>query len=186
MSALAVPTPGNHHDANGPRPVFVADFLHLPAAFTDLRPALGDPDAHWLQRLQADDSGELEPSGQDGSIRLRSGALSLEVEVGPSRRLPTVRIRLQVGPPRMAEEYVVTPLSWRPLQLGGVLPGLDGHLELSPSDEAGGWSRLGLYGRYHVPLARAGVTVDRLALHRVAEATMRRLLGAVGDALTAA
>jgi hypothetical protein len=39
-------------------------------------------------------------------------------------------------------------------------------------------------GRYQVPLAQLGATLDRLAMHRVAEAAVRRFLSEISEALT--
>ena len=94
------------------------------------------------------------------------------------------RVFLQVGPPREYADTVIVPLTWSASGASALFPRMDGDLELAPlgSDR----TQLSFYGGYEPPLAGIGRRLDRLVLHRVAEATVRtllhRLAGALSDA----
>ncbi|MBI1351749.1 MAG: hypothetical protein GC156_11605 [Actinomycetales bacterium] len=82
-------------------------------------------------------------------------------------------VLVQVAQPYEASGTDVIPFRWVATGKAGVLfPELDGNLTLTPdTDET---SSLELQGAYRPPLARVGGALDRLLLHRVAEATMRK------------
>ena len=78
----------------------------------------------------------------------------------------------------------VVPLRWVATGATGTMfPQLDGNLELAPTDDGG--STLALAGAYRAPLAAVGASLDRVLLHRVAEASVRRFLQDVADDLQA-
>jgi hypothetical protein len=84
-------------------------------------------------------------------------------------------VLVQVLAPYRLDETLVVPLRWVATGSSGVLfPQLDANLELSAvsSEE----SVLRLVGSYRPPLGGIGASLDRLLLHRVADATARRLL----------
>ena len=64
---------------------------------------------------------------------------------------------------------------------GGLFPVLDADLTLTPAGENG--ALLALSGAYRPPLGSPGAELDRLLLHRVAEATIRDFLKRVAAAL---
>jgi hypothetical protein len=75
------------------------------------------------------------------------------------------------------------PISWRPASEPGLLPALEAEIEvgtLGPGD-----TQLSINGRYTPPQWLAGTTADRLLLHRVAEATLKRFLDEVASRLLA-
>ncbi len=164
-----------------PRVVFVSDFTHLTAPFAAVAPLMLAPDCAWVSNLQAR---EHRPDPAWTPLKGFDGAVVVELEVGPIARAAGVPVQLRVGRPREAVDCVVTPLAWSPMRLAGLLPELDGDLQVSPLDEEGTASRLGLYGRYAVPLGGAGLTIDRLAMHRIAESTIRGFLREVSEAIT--
>jgi hypothetical protein len=59
---------------------------------------------------------------------------------------------------------------------------MDGDIELGPLGP--GRTQLALSARYRPPLGTLGRAVDRVLLHRVAEATVKDFLDRVADALT--
>jgi uncharacterized membrane protein len=74
------------------------------------------------------------------------------------------------------------PLTWEPVGLEGALPQLDANLELGSL--GGDRTQLAISARYRPPLGVVGRAVDRVLLHRVAEATVKDFLDRVGAAIT--
>ena len=74
------------------------------------------------------------------------------------------------------------PLTWEPVGLEGVLPHLDANLELGSLGEDR--TQLAISARYRPPLGVVGRAVDRVLLHRVAEATLKDFLDRLGQAIT--
>jgi hypothetical protein len=73
-------------------------------------------------------------------------------------------------------------MRWEPS--GWLLPTLDGELEVGALGRHR--TQLALSGSYEPPLGTVGRTVDRLALHRIAEATIKDFLDRVGTAVSTA
>jgi hypothetical protein len=143
-------TPAAEEAPRRPRAVFVSDFLHVAAPYSELAPKLLDPSAEWLDRLAA------------------------------LTKAP--RFLVTAGEPRELSQTTTVPIVWTPTALDRLLPTLEADLQLSHLD--GTFSRLSVNGRYRPPLATIGLTIDRLALHRVAEASLRKFLLEVEEALT--
>lgn len=91
------------------------------------------------------------------------------------------RFNLTLEEPRYSGRSVVVPMRWEPRNLERLLPTLEADVELS--DIGIDRCRLSLSGRYRVPLAQFGIVVDRLAMHGVAEAAVRRFLSDVAETL---
>ena len=139
--------------------MFVADEVGLPLA-TDAA------QARLLAYLSID--GLQEPSedafevGRDLLLRAGVGAFSKQMLV-------------QLLRPYQHDGVLVVPVRWVATgATGAMFPQLDGNLELSSAED--GQSVLRLNGAYRPPLAAVGGGLDRLLLHRVADATIRRFL----------
>ncbi|MGO9558425.1 MAG: hypothetical protein ACLPQS_16690 [Acidimicrobiales bacterium] len=91
-------------------------------------------------------------------------------------------LQLTVDEPRPSGATVIVPVSWEPCSPDSRLPELDGDIELVGTGD--GHCRLAMNGRYRVARALAG-SAERLDMHRGAELALRRLSGAVAEALTA-
>ncbi len=63
-------------------------------------------------------------------------------------------------------------LSWEPLDHDDIYPTVTADLEIEPIDERR--TMVSLLASYEPPLGRIGAVVDRVAMHRVAEAALRR------------
>ena len=74
------------------------------------------------------------------------------------------------------------PLTWDPIGLEGLLPRLDANLELGSLGVDR--TQLAISARYRPPLGVVGRAVDRVLLHRVAEATLKDFLDRLGQAIT--
>jgi hypothetical protein len=138
--------------------------LDLPAA--RVRAALLDSPSSWL------------PALADGAAE-RAEPLLAEVGVGPTGLRVTKRVVVRIGEPVEFPSKLSLPMTWQPG--GWLLPSLDAELELGTLGK--GRTQLAISARYEPPLGTVGRTMDRLALHRVAEATVKDFLDAVAAAL---
>jgi hypothetical protein len=145
---------------------FVSDFRYVLHRFDDLAPVLLDPGAGWVHRLARNGSEDT----SDGVGQGRS-ALMLIGLAGHRSGIPAI---VTVGSPRQRAGTVVVPIRWLPFRYARVLPELDADLELSyVSDTA---CRMALSGRYRAPMGGVGQHLDQMALHRVAESSVRSFL----------
>lgn len=104
--------------------------------------------------------------------------------VGPGATAPGWSKLVEVRFQSLAahDGYAGLALRWEARGLGGRLfPVLDADLTLTP--EAANSTTLTLSGAYRPPLGSVGAELDRLILHRVAEATIRNFLRRVATAL---
>jgi hypothetical protein len=69
---------------------------------------------------------------------------------------------------------LVLPLTWLATGPASLFPAFEGELEVGALGS--GWSQLVISVNYRPPLGAVGETFDRLALHRVAEATIKDFL----------
>jgi hypothetical protein len=138
--------------------------LDLPAA--QVEAALRDSPSSWL------------PALADGAVE-RAEPLLAEVGVGPTGLRVTKRVSVRVGEPVQFPSKLSLPMTWEPG--GWLLPKLDAELELGTLGKSR--TQLAISARYEPPLGTVGRTVDRLALHRVAEATIKDFLDRVAAAL---
>jgi len=110
--------------------------------------------------------------GEGRSLLLRAGVRGISKEV-----------LVQALPAYMNDDTLVLPLRWVATGPGGAMfPQLDANLEITPAGAAA--ADLTIEGAYRPPLGVIGSTLDRVALHRVAEATVRALLQRLARALT--
>ena len=139
--------------------MFVTEEQPLPLPYAEGRRRL----AAYLSAdgLQASSADAFEV-GRELLVRAGVGALSKEVLVQLLRAYEH-------------DGATVVPLRWVATGATGTMfPQLDGNLELRPAgDDA---SLLTLAGAYRAPLSAVGATLDRMLLHRVAEASARRFL----------
>jgi hypothetical protein len=93
-------------------------------------------------------------------------------------------VKLEVGEPLKRDEVTVVPLTWRATATPGLFPVMSADLEIAPLDAE--LTQLTLRGRYEPPLGAVGRRLDRLLMHRVAEASVRAFLGQLVATLSAA
>jgi len=111
----------------------------------------------------------------------RGERLLAEVGFGPRRRRLGSLVEIEIGEPVRLGPTTVLPISWSPTSSTGLLPVLEGDLEVSPlgADR----TQLAMSARYRPPLGGVGRVVDRALLHRVAESTVKDFLDRVALAL---
>jgi hypothetical protein len=119
-----------------------------------------------------------------------SGELTGLLKVGPAIPVAAKLVRVRFLDPVYRGEVMTVGLRWEATGPAGVLfPVLDADIAISPRGEEGTpgaeqSARLALTGAYRPPLGRLGAGLDQVMLHRVATATMRRLLGSVAETIT--
>jgi hypothetical protein len=144
------------------------DFAYVPVSAGQVCDRILADDHAWLSPLAADALGEGE------ALRLR---------VGPLGGLPMLSktVSLEVGAPLRRGEVTVVPLTWKATAAPGLFPVLSADLEIAPLDPE--LTQLTLQGRYEPPLGAIGRRIDRLLMHRVAEASVRAFLSRLVSAL---
>lgn len=93
--------------------------------------------------------------------------------VGPSKLL-AAPVNLEVGDPVHSSESIRFPLRWSADGAPWLFPHMEAELvlnEITPD-----LTHLTLRGSYRPPMEGFGAVMDRLAFHRVAEATVRNFL----------
>lgn len=149
--------------------MFLRYYVELDRPTEQVRAALLDAPSSWLPALADVAVQHAEP-------------LLAEVGVGHGGMRVAKRVAVRLGQPVQFPSKLSLPMTWEPG--GWLLPKLDGELELAALGKSR--TQLAINGRYEPPLGTVGRTVDRLALHRVAEATIKDFLDRVGAALLSA
>jgi hypothetical protein len=112
------------------------------------------------------------------------------LRVGPATPVAAKLVQVRFLDPVYRGDVMTAGLRWEATgPAGSLFPVLDADLAISPGGQEGTpaaekSARLALTGAYRPPLGRLGAGIDRVALHRVATATMRALLGSVAETIT--
>jgi hypothetical protein len=149
--------------------MFVRYFVEVPLPAGQIERTLLASPAEWLSALA-------------GAAHERGDGLLADVGVGPLASGLRRRVRIQLGEPVHFPSMTSLPLTWEPVELEGLLPRLEANLELGALGEDR--TQLAISARYRPPLGAVGQTLDRVLLHRVAEATVKDFLDRVGAAIT--
>jgi len=148
--------------------MFLRYYVELDLPSEQVQSALLESPSSWLPAL-ADTAAE------------RAEPLLAEVGVGSSSLRIAKRVTVRLGKPVQFPSKLSLPMTWEPG--GRLLPRLDGELELGTLGKDR--TQLAISGRYDPPLGTVGRAVDRIALHRVAEATIKDFLDRVAAVLQA-
>jgi hypothetical protein len=151
--------------------MFVRYYLELALPPGRVEQALLDAPSEWLSTLA-------------GSAQQLGDGLLAQVGVGPLGQRLGRRVIITLGSPVRFPSMTSLPLSWEPIGGHGLLPRLEADLEVGPLGT--GRTQLAISARYRPPLGVVGQAIDRVLLHRVAEATVKDFLDRVGAAITAA
>lgn len=146
------------------------DFAYVPVSAERVCDRLMAADREWLAPLAAAAMSEGE------ALRLR---------IGPLGAVPLLAktVSLEVGEPLTRDEVTVVPLTWKATTTPGLFPVMSADLEVVALDAE--LTQLTLRGRYEPPLGAVGRRLDRLLMHRIAEASVRSFLGRLVATLTA-
>jgi len=141
--------------------MLIQDFVRVKAPYASVRDRLLDKSPCWL----ADGASAAYAEGE--RLLLTVSATAGEVRVGK-------RVQIDLGAAYARGDGFVVPLSWWATGAQRLFPTLDADLELMPMgpDQV----MLTLMGRYEPPLGAVGRSLDRLVLHRIAEACIRSFL----------
>ena len=149
--------------------MFARYFVEVPLPADQVERALLASPAGWLSAM-ADAAQE------------RGDGLLTEVGVGPLGTRIRRRVTIRLGAPVRFPSMTSLPLTWEPVGLEGLLPRLDANLELGSLGQDR--TQLAISARYRPPLSVVGQAIDRVLLHRVAEATLKDFLDRVGPTIT--
>jgi hypothetical protein len=149
--------------------MFIRYYIELPLPMVKVEQALVGSAARWLSTI----AGEAQARG-DGLL----GDIGVGLRGTPLRR----QVRIELGAPVRFPSMTSLPLTWEPIGLEGLLPRLDANLELGSLGQDR--TQLAISARYRPPLGVVGRAVDRVLLHRVAEATLKDFLDRLGQAIT--
>lgn len=121
-------------------------------------------------------------AGSEGLAKMAAAAHhhGEELTVGPSKRFAT-SVDFTLGTPVLASSAVSFPIRWKAEGQTSLFPLMDAELVLS---EMGADTHIEFRGVYTPPLGGVGYVLDRLALHRVAEATVRTFLETLVEGLS--
>jgi hypothetical protein len=92
--------------------------------------------------------------------------------IGPSAGV-TVPVEFSIGVPVVGSNSVAFPISWRASGATQLFPHMDAELVLSPLADG---THVEFRGVYTPPMGAVGALLDRVALHRLASATVRNFL----------
>ncbi|HVH53219.1 MAG TPA: hypothetical protein VNA32_03720 [Actinomycetota bacterium] len=150
--------------------MFIRYYLELSLPFEDVEEGLLADPQEWLPGI----AGEAEARGEQ-----------LLGEVGFSfddRRL-SKEVHIELGPPYRMPGKTLLPLSWKATGPERLFPSLDADLEIAALGRSR--TQLSISARYRPPLGVVGKALDRVLLHRVAEATIKDFLDRVGEGIGA-
>jgi hypothetical protein len=141
--------------------VLVSDFIQVDRPFVAVRDELLASGGGWL----ADDAIAAYAEGERLGLTVRS-------TVGPVKF--SKRVWAELTDPAPRADRVIQRLRWRAAGATGLFPTMEADLEFSPMGE---WrTSISFMGRYDPPLGAFGREIDRMLLHRLAEASVRFLL----------
>jgi hypothetical protein len=150
--------------------MFVRSFLELPFPSDQVEAALLSSPWDWIPGL-------IEDASRQGEVLL--------AEVGfdtPGRRIQK-KVELEIAEPVRLGFSTLLPITWRASGLTALFPVMEADVEIAGLGASR--TQLSLNGRYSPPLSVVGQAVDRVLLHRVAEATTKDFLERVARRLTA-
>ncbi|MEX0757375.1 MAG: hypothetical protein WD204_05450 [Acidimicrobiia bacterium] len=113
-------------------------------------------------------------TGSDGLALLADASYRRgeELAVGPHSAV-AVPVEFSIGVPVVGSNSVEFPVRWRATGATHLFPHMDAELVLSPLGES---THVEFRGVYTPPMGPVGAILDRVALHRLAEATVRNFL----------
>jgi hypothetical protein len=118
-------------------------------------------------------------SGSDGLALLADAAYRRgeELAIGPNPAV-AVPVEFSIGTPVIGSNSVAFPISWRASGATQLFPHMDAELVLSPMGDT---THLEFRGVYTPPMGAVGALLDRVALNRLAAATVRNFMERLVD-----
>lgn len=148
--------------------MLVQDFIQSPLSFDEVRTAiLRDP--HGLIDRNAADAYR---EGEQCRLTVSSSTIAHGVHK---------TVYIDIGEPYARGDGLVVPLRWWAKGATLLFPRLDADLEIMPVGPR--TTQVSLSGRYDPPLGAVGRQIDRMLMHRLAEASIRDFLTRMGSSL---
>ena len=118
-------------------------------------------------------------TGSDGLELLADAAYRRgeELAVGPSPGV-SVPVEFSIGVPVVGSNSIAFPIRWKASGATQLFPHMDAELVLSPLGDS---THIEFRGVYTPPMGPVGALLDRVAMHRLAEATVRNFLERLVD-----
>lgn len=118
-------------------------------------------------------------TGSDGLELLADAAYRRgeELAVGPTPGV-TVPVEFAIGVPVVGSNSIAFPIRWRASGATQLFPHMDAELVLSSLGDS---THIEFRGVYTPPMGPVGALLDRVAMHRLAEATVRNFLERLVD-----
>jgi hypothetical protein len=148
--------------------MFIRYFLELPIPSADVESVLLDDPRAWLPGLMEE-------------ARDRGDRLLAEVGLGRETGKIRKQVSVELGEPQRFPSKILLPVAWRAAGGEALFPSLDADIEVASLGDLK--TQLSMNARYEPPLGLVGRVIDRLLLHRVAEATIRDFLEHVATAV---
>ena len=150
--------------------MLVHDFAYIdvPAEAVRARVLTGPP--AWLESM---------------ATRATEHGEGLRVRLGPhgTRGALAKRIAVDVGRPVARGGATLIPLTWRATGVDALFPVFCGDIEVAAI--GGAETVVSIWGEYDAPLGALGNVLDRLWLHRIAEASVRAFLQELAQSFAA-
>ena len=144
--------------------MLVSDFVQIDRPFAAVRDELVAAGRDWL----GDSLVAAYEEGEQLSLRVISS-------IGPIRL--SKRVSAELGELVLKSDRVTQSLRWRAAGATGLFPVMVAELEFTPMGAS--MTSISFMGRYVPPLGPLGREVDRMLLHRLAQASVRGLLSRV-------
>ena len=145
--------------------MFIYYYIHVERPFEETEPAL----LRMLPGLQgwADDA-------------YRKGE-HLQTWMGPRSGVLAKTVDVSVGSPARGAGETWIPIRWEATGTPSLFPSMDADLIVASVGES--LTQVALRGTYRAPFGKVGEAMDRMVLHRVAEASVKTLLDRIGASL---
>jgi hypothetical protein len=145
--------------------MFIYYFIHVEHPFEETEPAL----LRMLPGLHgwADDA-------------YRKGE-HLQTCIGTRSRVLAKTVDVSVGSPSRGPGETWIPIRWEASGTPSLFPSMDADLIVATVGAS--LTQVALRGTYHAPFGKVGQAVDRMLLHRVAEASVKTLLDRIAASL---
>jgi len=106
----------------------------------------------------------------------------LRARVGPQGHWqPAKKVLIEIGSPVRGSTETWIPLTWSATRVCALFPRLEGDIVISEVSTS--FTQIAFRGMYEVPLGTVGRTLDRVLLHRLAEATIKAFLDRIAQAI---
>jgi hypothetical protein len=149
--------------------MFIRYYLDLEIPFEAVESALTSSPGEWVPGLVREAGDRADRLLAEVGFDVADGRIDKRVAIG-------------FDPPFRLPNKTLLPMSWRATGPEQLFPALEADIEvaaLGPNR-----TQLSMSARYHPPKGAVGRVLDRMLLHRVAEATVKDFLDRVGEDLS--